>query len=207
MPPLRLFTSTVFQDTGPGYFTSRIARPKLVTYGPLGSWMISDGLAAPSSVARAHTKLLNVEPGSYGSVKFRLRPSDGWILRDGSRVASFQPGRSRSTSAMARMSPLRASITMTRPPPAFASRIFAVRCRSAISCTARSIESRTSWPASPGTKSSRLIHRVRPNASRSAFTRPSTGASSFSNANSTPACPLCSKPTLPISCAASPSAG
>ena len=57
MPPLRLLTSTVFHGTDPGYFTSRIARPKLVTYGPSGSGMISEGRAAPSSVARAHTKL------------------------------------------------------------------------------------------------------------------------------------------------------
>ena len=31
MPPLRLFTSTVFQLTEPGYFTSRITRPNGVT--------------------------------------------------------------------------------------------------------------------------------------------------------------------------------
>ena len=154
MPVFTLWTSTSFHNHE--WFSRLsllwITRPNEVTSGdPVGIWIMSVGFASPSWVARAQTKLFIVEPGSYGSVKLRLRPSDGWIRRAGSRVASRQPGRSCRMSAIARMSPLPASMTMTRPPPAFLSFTILVRCRSADSWMARSMVRRTSWPGSPGT--------------------------------------------------------
>ena len=178
--------------SGPRSWASPIVRSATWIWGGRSNWVC--GVILCSSSAPATVKALKVEPGSKAepTARFSSAPLG---------AAARSLGSTRGQLAMARIAPLRGSITSAVAPLGLWSRPTWLSTASVRSCSAASMVSFRSSPGLARLVSARLT--VWPVASLTSLRLPSVPCSSFSYSCSRPERPVLSVPTAPISWPAS----